>query len=59
MIGLREDRQERLRLVGKINALFPVWREAVVVSGASPLTTEIVFHRAKWAAGSAASKAAG
>ncbi|SAM32712.1 MULTISPECIES: hypothetical protein [Pseudomonas] len=36
MIGLREDQQARVLLVGKINALFPVWRSAVVVSGLAP-----------------------
>ncbi len=74
MIGLREDRQERARLVGNINALFPVWQRAVVMNGAGydePARHTESIHHNKWAhyrpatpslrpvAGSAASKAAG
>ncbi len=33
MIGLREDQREKAQLVGKINALFPEWRDTFVANG--------------------------
>ena len=33
MIGLREDQREKAQLVGKINALFPEWRDTFVAKG--------------------------